>query len=165
MIYEIKNIIVMKKLIIKTELIFLLFFVMGAGCEKNNEDGEYAEIEFFKFSDFGCESDYSWNLKTDYIGGNHIITSQQEFEECIAIECDPKINFSSYYVLVGSKQFSSGVSIYNEKVEENNSEVVYTITFLLDDSEVAQKIMYYVIIKKPSQDKNIRIVEVIKDNV
>jgi hypothetical protein len=155
----------MKTLINKAGLVILFIFIMGAGCEKNIQEGEYSEIEFLKFSDFGCQSDNSWYLNTGCGGGNYIITSLQDFEKCVTIECNPEVNFSSFFVLVGSKQFSSGVSIYNEKVEENNLEVVYTITFLPDDSDIAQKIKYYVIIKKPSQNKNIRIVEVIKENV
>ena len=156
----------MKAKFLRLVTIFLLLLplcvvLLGAGCDDDN-DGEYTEIEFFKFSDFGCENDNSWSLNDGYEDENYIVTSQQEFDKIVNMECSPQIDFLSYTILAGSKQFSNGVSIYEEKVEENNSEIVYTVTFLTDDSTVALKVSYYVIIKKTSA-KNIRIVEVVKE--
>lgn len=156
----------MKNKKLKLLTIFLLLLplsviLLGAGCEKEN-DGEYTEIEDFKFSDFGCKNDNSWKLNAGYEDENYIITSQQKFDKIVNMECSPKIDFSIYTVLAGSKSFTTGASVYDEKVEENNSEIVYSVTFLTDDSAVALRVSYYVIIKKPSA-KNIRIVEVVKE--
>lgn len=152
----------MKKIISRMGLIILLLMMVRAGCEKIYENEEYSDVEYFKFSDFGCESGNSWYLKTDYVGKNYIITSQQKFEECIAIECNPQIDFSSYVLLIGVKQFNSGASLSDEKVQENNSEIVYTVTFKEDISTVALGIPYHAIIRKPLNGKSIRIVEIVK---
>ena len=138
----------------------LCFLLLGAGC--NDDDGEYTEIEFFKFSDFGCENDNQWSLNTGYYDDNYIITSQEEFEEVVNMKCSVDINFSKYTLLIGSKTFATGASLYDEKVEENNSEIVYTVTFLPDDSQVALGVTYYVIIENPSE-KDIRIEEAFKE--
>lgn len=153
----------MKIFIIKTGIFIFLLLMIGSSCERNKKEGLYEEIEFLKFSDFGCGNDYSWYLNTQYGDGNFVITSIKDFEKYVTIDCNPQIDFSNYTLLIGVKQFNSGASLYEEKVEENNSELVYTIIFLKDISTVVVGINYHVLIKKPSKDKNIRIVEIVKE--
>ena len=65
-------------------MLFLLFSLMGVGCGKDEEAGEFIEKDFFGFSDFGCENE-PWNLKSGYMNNHYVITSQQEFEKYIVI--------------------------------------------------------------------------------
>lgn len=138
-----------------------MMLILGNGCIKKNENGNYSELDYFKFSDFGCQNDNQWSLSTN--GVNYIISSQEGFDEHLIVECNPIIDFESYTLLVGNKQFSTGVSIYSEKVKENNSEVIYEVTFLTDDTYVAQVINYHVIINKPLNGKTIRITAIVKE--
>ena len=159
----------MKRTILKTSFILLLpiaigISLMGAGCEKEEEAGEFIEKEFFKFSDFGCEYE-PWHLKPGYVNNHYIITSQQELEKYINSDCIPQIDFNEYFVIIGSKGFSTGVSLFDEKVEENNKKIVYTITFLTDLTMVASGAKYHAVIKKPSNKKEIKVVEIIKDHI
>jgi hypothetical protein len=146
-------------------LLLLCVVLLGAGCEKNDENGEFIEKEFFKFSDFGCENK-PWRLKSGYENNHYIITSQQEFEKHLESDCIPQIDFTNHTVLIGNKIFSTGIDHYDEKVEENNSEIVYTITFLTNIATVAQGVTYHVVIGNPTdrKNKNIRIVEDVKNH-
>ncbi len=163
----------MKPTILKAKPIFLLLVTLcvvaaGAGCDdddndNNDDDGEYTELEFFKFSDFGCENDNQWNLNSGYHNDNYVITSQEEFEEIVNMKCAVQIDFSNYTLLIGSKTFTTGASVFDEKVVANNYEIVYTVTFLPDESTVVLDVPYYVIIDNLS-GKDIRIEEVIKES-
>ena len=150
----------MKKVIFKTGIIFLFMILTGSGCEK--DPGEFIERPFFKFSDFGCEN-VLWRLKPGNTNHYELVTSQQELEEYITSDCVPQINFSKYIAIIGQRSFTTGVSLYSEILEENNNEIVYTVTFLKNIAMVAQGIQYHVVIEKPSGGKNIRVVEVVKD--
>jgi len=153
-----------KKLKLLTTLLLLLplcVVLLGAGCD--DDDGEYTEIELYKFSDFGCENDNQWSLNTGYYNDNYIITSQEEFEEIVNLKCTVDIDFSNYTLLIGSKTFGSGASLYDEKVEENNSEIVYTVTFREDDSQATSLVNYHVVIEN-SSGKDIRIEEAFKES-
>lgn len=92
----------------------------------------------------------------------YIITSQGEFEEIVNMKCAVQIDFSNYTLLIGSKTFTTGASVYDEKVVANNYEIVYTVTFWPDDSFVVLEVPYHVIIDDLS-GKDIRIEEVIKE--
>ncbi len=148
---------------LKISFIFLLLGFMGAGCEKE-EAGEFIEKEFFKFSDFKCENE-PWYLESGYMNNHYIITSQQELEKYIESDCTPQIDFTNYTVIIGNKTFSTGIDHYVEKVEENNLEIIYTITFLTNIAAVAQGVNYHVVTEKPTdrKHKNIRVVEIVKD--
>jgi hypothetical protein len=69
-------------------------------------------------------------------------------------------------VLLGQRGFPTGVSLYDEKLEENNAEIVYTVTFMTQLTLVAQPIQYYAIIELPTDNrkKSIRVEEIIKDH-
>ena len=155
---------IMKTTILKISFIFLLFGLIGAGCEKNDEIEKFTEKEFFKFSDFGCANE-PWHLMPEYVNNHYVITSQQELEKYIESDCIPQIDFANYTVIIGNKMFSTGIDHYDEKVEENNVEIVYTVTFLTNIAAVAQGVTYHVIIENPTgrKNKNILIVEDVKD--
>lgn len=154
-------------MILKTGILFLLLSLTGAGCEDddNDDNGKLIEREFYKFSDFGCEN-ISWHLKSEYEQNHYVISSLQELEGYIESDCTPQIDFSKYIVIIGSKSFTTGVSVYDEKVEENNSEIVYTVTFLTNEATVAQRVNYHVVVEKPTglENKKIRVVELVIDH-
>jgi|GEM_PF-2996329 len=158
----------MKSKVLRLMAIILLLSLMGAGCDDNdnrNSDDELIEKEFYKFSDFGCESIF-WYMKSEYEQNHYVISSQQELEGYIESGCIPQIDFSKYIVIIGNKRFTTGVSSYDEKVEENNSEIIYTITFLTNITAVAQGVNYHTVIEKPKnwENKNVRVVEFIIDH-
>lgn len=155
----------MKTTVLKISIIFLLLSLMGAGCEKDEEIEKFTEKEFFKFSDFGCENE-PWHLKSEYVNNHYIITSQQEFEKYIESDCTPQIDFTKYLVIVGSKSFTTGASIYKENVEENATKLVLTITFLKNISTVAIGLSYHVVIKRKlgENDKSVEVIEIVKEH-
>ena len=144
-------------------LLPLCVALFGSGCEKE-EDEELTEIELLKFSDFGCEN-YSWNFKPGYYDNYFVISSQQELSNYINSDCTPQIDFNEYVVIIGSKSFTTGVSLFEEKVEENNKKIVYTITFLTDFTMVASSAKYHAVIKKTSDKKEIKVIEIVKDHI
>ena len=140
-------------------LCMLTIIIISGGCEDNFDDSEYTEIEFFKFSDFGCDSDSQWSLNRDYRDELNIITSQTEFDKIVDPECSPQIDFTKYVVLAGMRGFSTEAYFYDEKVEENNSTIVYTVTFSVTEATRPSVVFYYVIINKPAGKKKIKFVE------
>lgn len=155
----------MKTQIVKIGFLLIMLLLFGLGCNKDIQDGKYSEIDFQKFSDFGCPNNTPWHLNPSYKGEIYLLKSKQEFEKCVTIDCNPNIDFSNYNVLVGRKPFTTGASIYDEKVETNGSELVYTITILRDETTVPLGVKYYVIIKKPSKAINIRVEHIIIGNI
>lgn len=152
----------MKTFILKIGTVLCLLSLMGVGCKDNEKNEMFLNKEYFKFTDFGCDS--APVLKSEYNGNYYIITSQQNLEQYTTGNCIPKIDFSQYIVLMGSKQFTTGASLYDEKIEENSSEIIYTVTFQTNIAAVAPIVNYHVIIKKPAIAKSIQIVETIKDH-
>jgi hypothetical protein len=151
-----------------TGSLLLLLFVYGSGCKKDEDPGLLVEKQILKFTDFEC-SNVSWQFKPGYSGvapNYYIASSQQELEKYITINCIPQIDFSRYVVLLGQRGFPTGVSLYDEKLEENNAEIVYTVTFMTQLTLVAQPIQYYAIIELPTDNrkKSIRVEEIIKDH-
>ncbi|MGQ7868297.1 hypothetical protein [Sunxiuqinia sp. sy24] len=155
----------MKTISLKIGTFLMLFALMGAGCEKENtiENEDLMPVEVFKFSDFGCEN-IPWHLKQGYANNHYVITSQQELEKYVEIDCSPQIDFTKYIVILGSKSFTTGATIYSESVEESSSKTKYTITFLTDISTVAIGLSYHVVIKKTLGEdvKNIEVIEYVK---
>lgn len=153
----------MKTTFFKTSCILCFFSLAVCGCEKSDENQEFSEKKFFKFSDFGCEN-IPWHLKQGFANNHYVITSQQELEKYIEIDCSPQIDFTKYIVILGSKSFTTGATIYNESIEESSSKIIYTVTFLTDISTVAIGLSYHVVIKKTPEegDKNIKFIENIK---
>jgi hypothetical protein len=154
----------MKLLAILLFLLPLCVVILGAGCEEDEEIVELSEKGFLKFSDFGCEN-IVWNFKAGNSNSYYTVNSQQELSNYINSDCNPQIDFNKYFVIIGSKSFPTGVSLFDEKVEENNKEIVYTITFLTDDTFVASGAKYHAVIKKPSGKKEINVVEIVKDHI
>jgi len=150
---------------IKVSLSLLILFLIGLGCTKIAENKEFREIDFLKFSDFGCPSNTPWHLNPTFNGELYFITSRQEFEECISIDYNPNIDFSNYSLLVGRKHFTSGAALLDEKVETNDSKLLYTVTFLIDETTVAIGVRYYAIIPKPPKSMKIEVKHIIKGSI
>jgi len=143
--------------------LFLLPFLMGAGCQKDEEileELEFVPIVIQKFADFGCEHQ-SWKIKAGYANDYYIINSAEDLNKYIEYECKPDIDFSKYIVILGNKGFSTGTSLVSEKVEENNVELVYTLTFSKGFSMDAPSVKYHIVIPIP-YNKDIKLVEVVE---
>ena len=147
-----------------TIILLLLPIMMGAGCEDDIQIEDFEVKEFLKFSDFGCEN-HTWNLKPGNNNNYYIIESQDELIKYIQGECMPQIDFNKYFVIIGSKSFTTGASLFAEKVEENNVEIVYTVTFQTDFSRVIGGVKYHVVLKKANSKKDIKVIEVVKDHI
>lgn len=154
-----------KKIILFNFVILILFAI--SGCqedEKPEESGEFIEIDFLKFSDFGCENS-QLNLKSEFTENHYVITSNSELEYYLRMDCIPQIDFSEYFLIIGVKRFTTGASILDEKAEENNTEIVYTVTFQTDATFFPTPLKYHAIINSSSSLKNIRIEEIVIDYV
>ena len=151
----------MKSIFPRISVFILLVTLAWVGCKK---DDKFVEKEFLKFSDFECDNGL-WRLKPNYVGHNYIISTLPELQEHVLSDCIPTIDFTKYVVLIGIKSFTTGASLYGEKVEESETEIVYTVTFDAYMTTVVMGVPYHVVIEKPkdSDHKNIRIVELIKN--
>jgi hypothetical protein len=156
----------MKKTIFLKGIVLVLLFIIGVACLKKKEANteKLIEKQFFRFSNFGC-TNVLWNFRPGFSDDHYIVNSQQELENYISIDCVPQIDFSKYFMVIGQKSFTTGVSRVDEKLEENDNEIVYTITILTNITAIAQGVNYHAIIEKPAGQKNIRVELIIKDRV
>ncbi|MCD6597243.1 MAG: hypothetical protein J7L04_06120 [Bacteroidales bacterium] len=155
----------MKYKILKLGFFLALFNFVGTACVNVDvKPTKLEEQEFWKFSDFGCEN-HTWNLNPGYVNNHYVVETQDALKKYIQGDCTPQIDFNKYFVIIGSKSFSTGASLLVEKVEENNVEIVYTVTFLTDLTQVAVGVKYHIVLKKPSSKKEIKVVEVVKNQI
>lgn len=145
------------------KILFLcgIIILTAFSCEKEKEDeSDFGLIEIKKITDFGCD-DCSIILKPEYVNnGYYIIYSENEFNKYVKYvtgENIPTIDFEKYFLIIGVKQFSSGVEILKEKAEENNIEIIYYVTFLTNDSTVALSVGYHAFFEKPIKEKVVRV--------
>lgn len=148
----------------KILLLFCIIVLAAFSCEeKENVDaGEFELVEIKKITDFGCE-DCNIKLKAEYTNNSYyVIKSQSDLTKYVTGENIPVIDFEKYLLIMGIKQFSSGVLLYEEEVKENNIQIVYTLIFRKQETTDAPLINYYVIIEKPIIDKEVKVnIEVI----
>ena len=139
----------MKKYLILCISVFFLVL----GCEENIDKGESQLLQIKKITDFGTEQSRI-SLKPEYINGNYyVIESESEFTKYVTGENLPSIDFDNYFLIIGVRQFTSGASIVEEKAEENNVEIIYTVTFQTDATTVALGLLYHAFISKPAIKK------------
>ena len=129
-----------------SKILFLCGIIVftAFSCDKENTDtGEFAPITIKKITDFDCDDCYL-SLKPEYINDTYyVIYTESDFTKYVTGENIPSIDFEKYFLIIGTKQFTSGAKILEEKAEENNVEIVYYVTFLTDDSTVALRVGYH----------------------
>ncbi|MBW8332309.1 MAG: hypothetical protein K0M40_09845 [Prolixibacteraceae bacterium] len=113
----------MKATIKKISLMFLLFSLMGVGCEK--EEGEWIQIDSLTLNEetdiqlnsiFSSNNNCLLNFQKDTI--YHVIFNQNElrkFDNCNSI---PEIDFSKYTLIAGRVMVSS--------ISDNISSIILT---------------------------------------
>jgi len=147
-----------KKIILLCGIIVLTAF----SCEKEKEDADDLEpIEIKKITDFGCD-DCSIILKPEYVNnGYYMIDSENDFNKYVKYatgENIPSIDFEKYFLLIGTKSIEGGGSITDEKAEENNIEIIHTITITRDDTHIAGiTLKYHAFLEKPIKEKAVRV--------
>ncbi|KOH45399.1 hypothetical protein [Sunxiuqinia dokdonensis] len=94
----------MKTAILKISVFLLLFSLMGAGCEKD-EEPEIKELNYLKVAGLSLQGDTCFIKKGETKDFNLEINSQEEFEEYFDCKIDfsPQIDFSQYTLLAGSR--------------------------------------------------------------
>ena len=145
----------------------LLFFagiiVLAAfSCDDEKDNpSDYKPIEIKKITDFGCE-DCVIRIKTEYMEDDtsYIIYSESDFNKYVEYYAGttiPAIDYQKYFLIIGMKRYLHGAEIIEEKAKENNEEIIYTITLLINDYHTPITLFYHVFLEKPIDEKNIRI--------
>lgn len=119
----------MKAIIKKISLIFLLFILVGVGCEK--EEGEWIKIDSLTLNEetdiqlnsiFSSNNNCLFNFQKDTVF--HVIFNQNElrkFDNCNSV---PEIDFSKYTLIVGRVMVSSisdNISSIELNLNKNNA--------------------------------------------
>ncbi|NOU61070.1 hypothetical protein [Marinifilum caeruleilacunae] len=154
---------------------FLCLSCLGlllSACDINNEEelaksvpieSELEEIDFLKFSDFGCEN-AEWYANPELSDTFRIVNSIEELDRYIRINCIPQIDYSRYSLIIGNQFYPHGMEFIDEKVEESNSRIVYTLTYRKYESLIFEvsNINYHFVVKTPPQQKKLEVVFDIK---
>ena len=138
----------------KILFLFGIVTLTAFGCE---DDGEFEQIEFKKITDFDC-NDCSISLKSEYFNNDYyIIRSEESFLKYVDGVNIPVIDFNKYILIIGHKILSTDASVINEKVEENNIEILYTVSIRKNDATIPTAVIYYVFIEKANSGKDISV--------
>lgn len=95
----------MKTTILKISAFLLLFSLMWAGCEREKKP-EIRELNYLRAEGFSLPGDTCFIKESETKDFNLKINTQEEFEEYFGckIEFSPKIDFSQYTLLAGSRK-------------------------------------------------------------
>ncbi|NOQ27827.1 MAG: hypothetical protein GQ564_20895 [Bacteroidales bacterium] len=130
-------------------------------CEEEKDDpADYVPIEIKKITDFGCEDCYI-TLKQNYIDDTcYVIYTENEYNDYIEYvtgENPPTINFEKYFLIIGLKRFLTAAEIKEEKAEESDAEIVFTVTINVYDYLAPKGVDYHAFLERPIEEKNVRI--------
>lgn len=146
----------MKTTILKISFIFLLFTLMGAGCEKDEEDS-ITELPIFKELPILY---MGYNLENEK---NRVIKNQETLEivfskDLIAqITTFQNIDFSKYDVLVGESFYRSGIAKLEHKfIKTGTYSYIYKLDVFYNMTAPAGNFCYGIIVNKLTSEALIK---------
>ncbi|MCF6130117.1 hypothetical protein L1S35_10555 [Flavobacterium sp. AS60] len=149
----------MKKIVLVVVL-GLFFSCTGS----NSSDCEPSALPFTNLeAEYGC-------VNTKYLlynivqGDNFIIIRNQiDFENMTDdVACRPQIDFTTYDLIIGKKQLTSGNQSIQYEYMDNCTEKVLTVTFVQDETMVAPTIIYHALIPKLAPGEQVAVETIIE---
>jgi hypothetical protein len=145
----------MKKNIV---LILIIYLLVGLNSCDKSEDCKTSDLVVKNIeSEYGCP-DTRYGLQIAISNDFFIIRSQQDFENKVTGSCSPKINFSSYDLVIGKKGLSSGNSSINYKLTKDCSNILkLLVTFNQSETMNAPNITYHALIPKLGDEETVKV--------
>lgn len=145
----------------KYKIIFLpLLFLALSSCSNEDDNCSDRVINTTSLeSKYNCTNtkyDLNLELVDDYI----IIRDQANFNSLVTGNCNPVIDFSTFNMVIGKKELTTG----NDSIEYNLTEncetgnLVLEVTFNQNESTEAPNLTYHRLIPKLTQGKELTVV-------
>lgn len=134
----------MKRLLLMLSIVSLF----GTACEKKetclSEEIAVTSLE----KEYGCENTVG-GLEIDLEDSHTIIRSQPDFEQRVAGDCMPEIDFEKYDLIIGKQRLRSGVHEINYEYLRNcNGDYRLNVSIQHNSASVAPNITYHALVPK-----------------
>jgi hypothetical protein len=142
----------------RINFLFIVIFTVFVSCKKDNDcQSSNLDIKSLE-SEYGCVNTkygLSINLSDTYI----IIRSQEEFENKVSGECIPNVDFSSYDLIIGKKQLTSGnSSIDYELIRDCHiSKLELKVTYNQNIATEAPNLTYHALLPKLGDEETVEV--------
>jgi hypothetical protein len=142
----------------QTLLLSLLFLVLSS-CSSEGDCTDKTISTTSLESEYNCtntKNDLDLELSDDYI----IIRDQSSFNNRVSGNCEAEIDFSTYDLVIGKKQLTTG----NESIEYELTEIcdtgnlVLKVTFKQNEATVAPNLTFHRLIPKMAQGKELAVI-------
>lgn len=112
----------------------------------------------------GLESEYNcvntkFEMDIDLTDDFIIITNQADFDSRVTGECQPDIDFSTYNLLIGKEQLTTGNDSIDYVLTEDCDTNTYhlEVTFNQNETFIAPKLTYHRLLPKGSQTRDVSV--------
>lgn len=149
----------MKKIVIVAVL--GLFF---SCTSSNNSECEPSALPFTNLeTEYGCVNT-KYLLHNIVQGDNYIIIrNQNDFETMTDdVACRPQIDFTTYDLIIGKKQLTSGNQSIQYDYTDNCTEKVLRVTFIQSGTMEAPTVIYHALIPKLDPSEQVSVETVIE---
>ena len=140
----------------------LLFAVLGLlySCtSSNNATCEPVALPFTDLeTEYGCENT-KYLLHNTVQGDNYIIIrNQNDFDTMTDdLTCRPQIDFTTYDLILGKKQLTSGNQSIAYEYMDNCTEKVLTVTFVQSSTMEAPSVTYHALVPKLAPNEQVTV--------
>ncbi|WP_143002822.1 hypothetical protein [Psychroflexus sediminis] len=143
----------------KNKLLFLsLFIFIQLSCSDDENEActdkiiETTSLE----NEYGCintKFGMEINLTDDFM----VITNQEDFERLVTGDCQPDIDFSTYDLIIGKKQLTTGNDSIDYQLIENceTNTYILEVTFKQNNTLIAPNLTYHRLIPKLPQTADV----------
>jgi hypothetical protein len=145
----------MKKILIP---VFLTCLIIGfSACSDDDENCGTVAVESLE-NLYGCVNT-SNNMEFTFNSAFEIIRTQGRFDSLILGNCKPVIDFSTYDLVVGEENLTSGVDVINYEYTPlcNNTDGVLKVTFISNPTAVAPTLTYHALIPKLASSETVTV--------
>jgi hypothetical protein len=151
----------MMRIVTKTLALSVLLGLMS--CDKKNECISTELIVKSLETEYGC-ADTRYGLQIDLSETYTIIRTQQDFENKVSGNCIPKIDFSSYDLVIGKKGLTSGnASIDYNLTKDCKNILKLQVTFNQSVTQNAPIVTYHALIPKLGDEETVTVEFVYKN--
>ncbi len=139
-------------------IISILFFVI-ISCNNNDDCTDTISNTTSLEIEYSC-TNIEYQMDIDYLSENHmIIRNQLDFAEFVSGSCQATIDFSVYDLVIGKKEFSSGISSIDYELVENceTSNQNLLVTFNQNILPEAPILTYHALIQKLGDEQELSV--------
>lgn len=146
----------------KKSILFLALTLMFFSCKKDDDGCTDTVVNTTSLeAEYGC-TNTQYQMDIDLSETHTIIKNQQDFDVLVTGSCQPTIDFATYDLVIGKKQFTSGDVLIAYKLIESceTGNETLTVSFTTGVLTVAPNITYHALIPKlkDGQELNVEIV-------